>query len=84
MAYYNILSSSDDEDIIRHRRPRRFKLRMNYFDDLDDIEFKMRFRLDKNSVLLVLNNIEEELTFRSNRYVYFFIIIIFMPYIYIY
>lgn len=63
MAYYNILSSSDDEDIIRHidRRPKKFKLRMNYFDDLDDIEFKMRFRLNKNSVLLVLNNIEEEL-----------------------
>ncbi|XP_018363578.1 PREDICTED: putative nuclease HARBI1 isoform X2 [Trachymyrmex cornetzi] len=65
MAYYNILSSSDDdEDIIR---PKRFKQRMNYFDDLDDIEFKMRFRLNKNSVLLILNHIEEVLIFRSNR-----------------
>jgi hypothetical protein len=28
------------------RRPKRFKQRMNY---LDDIEFKIRFRLNKNS-----------------------------------
>lgn len=73
MAYYNILSSSDNEDVIRYinRRPKKLKLRMNYFDNLDDIEFKMRFRLNKNSVLLVLNIIEEELTFPTNRYVYF-------------
>jgi len=73
MTYYNILSSSDDEDVIRciNKRPKKLKLRMNYFDNLDDIEFKMRFRLNKNSVLLVLNIIEEELTFPTNRYVYF-------------
>lgn len=66
---YNILSSSDDEDIIRYlyRRQKTFKLRKNYFHDLDDIEFKMRFRLSKNSVLLVLNNIEGELTFPTKR-----------------
>lgn len=50
MAYYDpILSSSDDEDIIQefNRRERRFKERINYFEDLDDVEFKMRFRLSK-------------------------------------
>lgn len=72
---YNILSSSDDDDIIRciDRRPRRLKLRRNYFDDLDDIEFKMRFRLNKNSVLLVLDSIEEELTFLSNRFIVYYL-----------
>ena len=74
---YNFLSSSDDQDIIRYldRRPRKFKLRKNYFVDLDDVEFKMRLRLNKNSVLLVLNNIEGELTFQTNRYAYFKIIL---------
>lgn len=43
--YYNILSSSDDEDILQiiNIRPKVFKPRRNYFEELDDIEFKMRF-----------------------------------------
>lgn len=58
MAYFNfILSSSDDEDIQINRREKRFKQRVNYFEQLDDIEFKLTFRLNKESVLLItLNN----------------------------
>lgn len=69
MAYYDILSSSDDEDILRvvDRRPKRLKPRIEYFDDLDDIDFKMRFRLSKQSVLLVLNYIEADLEFPNER-----------------
>ena len=53
-----ILASSDEEDMEEfNRRERRFKQRINYFKELDDIEFKMRFRLNKASVLLVLEDI---------------------------
>ena len=53
-----ILASSDEEDMEEiNRRERRFKQRINYFEELDDIEFKMRFRLNKASVLLVLEDI---------------------------
>ena len=39
-----ILASSDEEDMEEfNRRERRFKQRINYFEELDDIEFKMRF-----------------------------------------
>ena len=63
------MSSSDDEDILRvvDRRPKRLKPRIEYFDDLDDIDFKMRFRLSKQSVLLVLNYIEADLEFPNER-----------------
>ncbi|KYM93682.1 PREDICTED: putative nuclease HARBI1 [Cyphomyrmex costatus] len=65
---YNILSSSDDEDFeIVHRRPRQFKDRRNYFEELDDIEFKMRFRLNKETVLILLHHIYDELQFKTER-----------------
>lgn len=70
MAHFNnILSSSDDEEIIQEvsRRERRFKVRINYFEELDNIEFKMRFRLNKESVLLILENIGEELESLTNK-----------------
>jgi len=69
MAYNLVLSSSDDEDIIEefNRRERRFKQRINYFEELDDVEFKMRFRLTKASVLEILENIRDELEFLTNR-----------------
>jgi hypothetical protein len=40
--------------------------RINYFEELDDIKFKMRFRLNKQSVLLILEEIREELAFFTN------------------
>lgn len=42
--YYDILNSSDDEDIVQmiNRRPKVFKPRRNYFEELDDIEFKKK------------------------------------------
>ena len=69
--YYNILSSSDDEDIVNlvNRRRKTFKPRHNYIDELDDVEFKMRFRLDKNTVILLCDEIKDQLTFATNRYV---------------
>jgi len=50
----------DDGDIIEKftRRGKRFKQCVNYFEELDDIEFKMR--LNKASVLEVLKNIRNE------------------------
>lgn len=67
--YYNILSSSDDEDILQiiNRRPKVFKPRRNYFEELDDIEFKMRFRLEKQTVMILCNEIEHFLKFATNK-----------------
>ncbi|XP_071652349.1 putative nuclease HARBI1 isoform X1 [Temnothorax longispinosus] len=61
---------SDDEDIVNVRpirRRKRFKHRINYLEELDDIEFIMRFRISKRSVLSVLQHIREELEFATNK-----------------
>ena len=72
----NVLTSSDDEDEelfnLAQRRPRIFKKRVNLFDTFDDIDFHTRFGLTKNSVLEVLNQIEEVLLPTTERYFIFF------------
>lgn len=65
-------SSDDDEEVIhfmqrQQRRPRVIKERRNYFDELDDIEFSTRFRLSKQSVLQVLERIEHQLEFNTDK-----------------
>lgn len=55
-------------EIIIHRFPRRTYDRANYFDSLEEHDFVRRFRLTKNTVLMVLELIEEEIEFINNRY----------------
>ncbi|XP_011705880.1 PREDICTED: putative nuclease HARBI1 [Wasmannia auropunctata] len=57
----------ESENDQQQRRRRKFKHRINYFEELDDVDFKMRFRLNKQSVLLVLEEIRGELEFLTNR-----------------
>ncbi|KYN30148.1 hypothetical protein ALC57_00389 [Trachymyrmex cornetzi] len=64
---FNLVLSSSDDDEEQFRRRSKFKQRINYFDELDDIEFKMRFRLNKQSVLLILEEIRQVLEFVTNR-----------------
>lgn len=67
MALAYILSSSDEEDFIVNRRPRRLrrprkvKRRTSYFEELDDVDFHIRFRLSKASVNTILREIEQEI-----------------------
>lgn len=64
---YVFSSSDDDEDIIR--RPRQFKERRNYFVEMDDVEFKMRFRLNKETILIILYLINDEIQSRTEMYI---------------
>lgn len=53
MDVYNyILSLSKNDDL---RRLRQFKERKNHFVELVEIEFKMRIRLNKETVLIILS-----------------------------
>ncbi|KAK9751491.1 hypothetical protein QE152_g4954 [Popillia japonica] len=61
---------SDDEDIVlnnRQRRPKRYFDRVNYFDEYDDQEFFSRFRLQKNTCLLLLQEIEDATKSPTNQ-----------------
>lgn len=58
---------SDDEDEFVVRRPRWIRDREDHFHSLDDTDFVMRFRLSKRTVLSVLETIEDQLEFRTDK-----------------
>ena len=60
--FYNILQLYNQSI----RRPRVFRDRSNPMTLYDDQEFRMRLRLDKNSVLDLLNRIEHQLSYDRN------------------
>lgn len=64
---YNIFE--DDLDIldqIEFGFPRHIYQRKNYFDEMDALGFFRRFRLKKETVLSLLELIEEDLEFENN------------------
>jgi hypothetical protein len=68
-------SSEDDEQenlnwlelLQPPRRPRVVKPRIQHFDVLDDVEFFVRFRLSKPTVLGLLVRIENRLEHKTDR-----------------
>lgn len=62
----DILENLDSLDNIV-KRPRIYKERRKYFEEYDDVDFCTRFRLSKESVLDVLELIEDKLEYPSDR-----------------
>ncbi|KAJ3620693.1 hypothetical protein MTP99_004621 [Tenebrio molitor] len=65
--------SSDDEDIINFvvnlggiRKNPRLQIRRNHLEYWDDQEFYIRFRLSKNTVVLLLEEIRENIQHNTN------------------
>lgn len=56
-------SSSSDDDDEQERRPRIVLERRVPFEDYDDIDFKMGFRLNKECVQIILGHIGQHLVF---------------------
>lgn len=53
-------------DVIRFGFPRRYYQRTDFFNDMDDMSFFRRFRLQKHTVLRLLDEIEHQLEFDNN------------------
>jgi len=63
-------SDSDLEDEMLGnigRQPKVYKNRPDYFEELDDLEFFKRFRLQKESCRMVLNRIQDEIKSPTDR-----------------
>lgn len=56
-------------DLRINRRQPRLMERINYFEILDDINFKRRFRILKNSFMMLLEKIADEIEPNTNLYV---------------
>lgn len=60
-------SSSEEEEFIYVRRPKIYRQRTDCFEKYDELDFYQRFRLRKETVLCLLNKIEERNTLPTNR-----------------
>lgn len=58
-------SDSDEEYVVR--RPRWIRERVDDFNNLDEIDFITRYRLSKRTALSVLETIEDELEFLTDK-----------------
>jgi len=62
---YVLYDEYNGYDLRINRRQPRLMERINYFEILDDIDFKRRFRISKNR----LRRIEDEIKHNINQYV---------------
>lgn len=58
--------SDEEEEEYVFRRPRLVRRRKNHFE-MDDVEFRKRYRLSKQVTLSVLEQIEDRLEFPTDR-----------------
>lgn len=61
----NLIEDSDSDEDYIPRRPRWIRERNDYFDNYDDRDFAIRFRLSKEATLCLLSKIEHQLEYRS-------------------
>lgn len=66
---YVLNDEYDGYDMRINRRQPRLLERINYFEILDDIDFKRRFRISKNSFMMLLERIADEIKPKTNLYV---------------
>lgn len=61
----------DDEldafDLVVYGIPRNIHVRVNYLDKYDELNFFRRFRLKKQSVINILEQIQDRLEYTHNR-----------------
>lgn len=61
----------DDEldafDLVVYGIPRNVHVRTNYFEEYNELNFFRRFRLQKQSVINILEQIEDHLQYTHNR-----------------
>jgi hypothetical protein len=62
-------SDSDIEFMynVRSPRPRVFKKRANYLEEIDEIEFKKRFRVGKQTFRKICDEIKDSVSPNTNR-----------------
>jgi hypothetical protein len=62
-----LLNDDDDDDLPPPRRPRFIRERIPHFDDLDEVDFAMRFRFSKEMTLDLLVKIDHLLEYPNDK-----------------
>ena len=64
---YEVQSDEEYHDDIPRPRPRWIRERSSYFEEYDDVDFLTRFRMSKETTVTILQQIEDQLEFPSDR-----------------
>lgn len=65
--FLEFLENVNDMEMHPNTRPRVIRPRINNFQKYDDLDFFKRYRMSKETFLLILHQIDEELEYDSNR-----------------
>lgn len=65
--FLHFIDSVTDMDLPSTIKPQLLRRRAEYFKNYDDHDFFKRYRMTKNTVLFILDQINEELEFDSDR-----------------
>lgn len=65
---FDLISDDDDDDMLwRRRAPKLIRPRIDYYNILTEKQFFQRFRLQKLTVMKILNEIYNEIACPSER-----------------
>jgi len=71
MNFLDIMEDDLDDEVVMIiegiPRPRKVYIRNSLFDNLDDFNFRKRFRLSRQTVLALLAQIEDQLEFPYDK-----------------
>lgn len=67
--YDLVFEDDSDEEQFVVQRPRWIKEREDYFHNLDNEDFEIRFRLSKEAALQILESIEDRIEFANDKLV---------------
>lgn len=67
------MDSESDSDLdlinnIRAPKERQFRQRIDFLETLEDNDFKQRFRVNKETFLILMNEIRDEISPKTDRY----------------
>ncbi|XP_016959612.3 putative nuclease HARBI1 [Drosophila biarmipes] len=65
--YLHSMEDSDEEVAVRPRKPRVYKTRPNFFEDMEDDEFVSKFRVSKATCSLLLKKIGKKMEHLTSR-----------------
>lgn len=72
----DLIDEDEDEEYtsikFADKREKKFRHRVDYLTEYDEVEFIKRFRLSKQSFSFILNRIKSEIKTNTERFVYIF------------
>ena len=67
---FELVEDEEDDELFGTSRPYTIRVRRDHLDIWDDLDFRCRFRLKKETVIIIKQAIERRLQVTCNMYVF--------------